>query len=418
MMQGRCLRFVTLLLIALLVGIKISTSWNHPITPAITSTVLVQQNDIAPSWHGFQSNRTLALIHVGKSAGLSLRALTSLKCRLPRKQVTPESIEKCLLETFGNTDPQTNPLVLQTIFYAHMKSIPPVEMNQATSWLIALRNPLERVFSAFQYSHPATCQDVELQPNSTKGCTNRFILEKRARTTIDNNTKKKISKSQARLEQQLHELFQVCFPSADVEVFVQSAAAAAAQYGARTRTSNADENVDCSHLARLYITGKAPVFPIPHLFYNYHHYVSRVLEAYDPSMRRELFGIRTEHLWEDFTALNAMIGGRNSVADNSHSDTRPVKLTHGSEKYRSSSSSSLSSSAYERLCCLLKDELFRYRDLVRRLWNLDESTKYATIQELAQKCGMLENVSSGSIQGADWVSLWSTWETWNRSCVG
>ena len=173
-----------------------------------SSSSTVVSSKSPPTWKQFQENRSIALIHVGKGGGLSLRAMTSLKCRLPRNQVTIQSIQTCIVDSFGSsstTNPKSNPLALQTIFYAHMRSIPADEMNAATSWLIALRNPIDRLISAYQYSHPANCQDATLLPNSTKGCINHFILNKQQPTQTKN-------------EQQLAQLFVHCFPNADMKL--------------------------------------------------------------------------------------------------------------------------------------------------------------------------------------------------------
>lgn len=326
------------------------------------------------SWQRFQENRSLALIHIGKAGGLTLRAMTSLKCRLPRDQATDESIRNCLSDSFGSTDESANPLTLQTKHYAHMNSIPHKELEQATSWLLSLRNPVERVISAYRYSHPANCQDKLMQANSTKGCTNRYILRQ---STLSSRPKRR---NQIKMEQQLSKLFVECFPEASVESFAQMAAAS--QPRSSMEASASDE--ECSQLARAYIAGKGPLFPIPHLQYNYQHYWKKALEPHE-TPDKEWFGVRTEHLWEDFQALNTQLGAAppSETAQTNH--LHPIKLTHGSENFHAAS---LSPMSYQLLCCLLRDEISVYLEIITRLWNLSDDEKYHTVQDLARKCGV------------------------------
>jgi len=353
----------------------------------------------------FQSNRSLALIHIGKAGGLTLRAMTSLNCRLPRDQITESSIQECLIDTFGSTDPSFRPLALQTIYYAHMNAIPHKELSEATSLLISLRNPVDRLVSAYRYSHPANCQDNELLPNSTKGCTNRHILRRVSEQTRTSN------KNQQKMEQQLTKIFVECFPGGDVEELALSVEPS------RFSQPMTKEQEDCSRLARAYIIGKGPVFPIPHFRYNYQHYWNKALQPYVQG-NKEWFGIRTEHLWHDFRALNHRIGGRDdgiiSATENS-----PVKLTHGSEKFQSST---LSPTGYQNLCCLLKNEITIYTTLIQKMWNFNNQEKLQAIQDIATKCGMLTLITASAIvtsvgfaeETVDWENVKNQWEQWHH----
>jgi hypothetical protein len=385
-----------LLTLTCAVGYSLLYSSRHPQLKQIDSN---SKDVYYRSWHGFRPNRTIALVHIGKAGGLTLRAKTSLKCRLPRNQATEEYVRQCLIEAFGTTDTQENPLALQTIYYAHMNSMPQTEMADATSWLLALRNPVDRVISAYKYSHPAACQGVELLLNSTKGCTNYFLLQP---------TTQKKGRQSLRYEQQLTKLFVTCFPQPDMEPFVQSALSA-----------KDDEHNDCAGLARDYIVGKGHLFPVPHLSYNYRHYQSKVLDMYSEG-GKEWFGIRTEHLAEDFDNLNRQLGGK--VTEDTSKRQPAIKLTHGSEKFRGTSK--LSAESYQSLCCLLQDEVSIYRDMVRRIWNLDDMEKFETIHSLAQKCGMLGTTVvditsvATNASSTNWEILEGLWIGWtNTTCA-
>lgn len=278
--------------------------------------------------------------------------------------------------------------------------MPPKEMKTATSWLLALRNPVDRAISAYQYSHPANCQDTQqLWPNSTKGCINYFLLQK-----------DKGPRTQLQNEQQLINLFVTCFPKSDMELFVQ-AATTSSDYADQENGSN------CARLARDYISGRGQIFPIPHLRFNFQHYQTNVLDVYNNNTDKEWFGIRTEHLAEDYDSLNQQLGGKATLSGE-HQQQPVVKLTHGSEHFRSASK--LSKESYEKLCCLLQGELSIYRELVQRVWNFDTTEKVDTIYSLAQKCGIMVGQRTSrddpsSINEKDLEVAWNIWQ--HKTCV-
>jgi len=361
----------------------------------------------------FKPNRSIALIHIGKSGGLTLRSMTGLKCG---------GIEKCLLKNFGSTNPRAFPLALQTVAYVHMSSLPVVQLQAATSWLIVLRNPIDRVISAYQYSHPGNCKNrvgQERRRDSTKrACTNYRLLQmylgqQNGTAVATPTTKRQQQESPEQLQdqQQIYRIFHECFPNPDMELFVTSA----------LQKNNRFTSKSCSDLARSALLGLEPMHPISHLVYNYHYYQFNVLQSYT-SPPREWLGIRTEHLAHDFASLNRYLGGSDD-----HGDSSKMKnVTHGSEEYRTASSYQLSPKSYHGLCCMLVDEVTIYLQFIQRMENWVPQTKAATLQDLAEKCGivtvppgvtfLLSSTKRGMEDSwAQWNRLWSAWDLWRKT---
>ena len=420
------LAFVCLTGIGIWISFKNSPFITSSTTTSATSTKTLTRNQ---PWQHYQANRTLALIHIGKGGGLTLRAMTSLNCRLPRNEATPGRVWKCLQETFGTQQQDDNlqdpldPLVFQTIYYAHMNSFLRQEMINATSWLLALRNPLDRVISAFEYSHPANCRDTELLPNATKGCNNHFILTGAESNHFLDSTTRNWNRKQWKALPQIRHLFVDCFPLADMEVFVQAALKRQPATTSNHGGDNQQQGDDCAQLARSYLLGHGPIFPIPHFAYNYQHYQTKALNNLEYG-QKEWFAVRTEHLWQDFSKLNYYLGGGTTPTVLQ----QPIKLTHGSERYYNMSSASpiLSTQTYQQLCCLLHQELSIYMEILFQSWNLDVSEKLDTIHSLAQKCAMSELVRaaasvtdttpSATVQQGNssdhYQQLWNALEVW------
>ena len=127
-----------------------------------------------------------------------------------------------------------------------------------------------------------------------------------------------------------------------------------------------------------------------HAFYNYAHYTNVSLgrierslgtDGRGPTMQKpkEIFVIRTEHLWEDASALDVLLNGTGKF------DTDKI-VTHGSENYRTHTST-LSKLGYERMCCMLREEINAFESIIRRADNLMNWEKDETIQHVKSSCG-------------------------------
>ena len=92
-----------------------------------------------PTLHPIQ-NRTIMFIHVGKAGGSTL------------------------LESFRERHWQDGNVLQRTdvlLPICHMHACKPTIMDRATTWLFVVRNPVERMASAYKFSHPENCMTYD-----------------------------------------------------------------------------------------------------------------------------------------------------------------------------------------------------------------------------------------------------------------
>jgi hypothetical protein len=126
-----------------------------------------------------------------------------------------------------------------------------------------------------------------------------------------------------------------------------------------------------------------------HLHYNYEYYVNMTLSTYP---QKEVFVVRTEHLWDDLSELDMMVGGSGPLS------RAGSKYDHGSSVYKVRSK--LSNQGKQLLCYGLRKEIQIYKDLIQRAVNLDDSEKKDAIDAVDKDCGDM-NATAILIEGAE-----------------
>jgi len=335
-----------------------------------------------------KKKRTILFAHVGKTGGMTLRQYTSLKCRLPRDPEVPEKlIQSCIHRYFREGDV----LARQTTGYLHMWSVDPNELEHSTSFLMTLRNPVDRIISAYRYSHPNNCnRKNKKKPDRPFGC--------------------EIAKKMRQRRSKQYKMFGICFPSAGIEDFAQSVmspyyADSVSLKNISNKKNQANTKVvaglaTCRQMARDVIEGTLDVW-VYHMKYNHAYYANKTIWAYPD---KELFAIRTEHEWEDMVALDKQLGGTGrfgpTTESSSHHNTKTSQnaaVSHGSEGYIPSP---ISTQGYHKLCCVLHEEIQIYMDLLQRAQNLNATAKQESISDLADKCNFTT----------------SNWNEWRQQC--
>ncbi|CAB9509631.1 expressed unknown protein [Seminavis robusta] len=314
-------------------------------------------------------NRTITLVHVGKAGGVSLRRMTVIFCKLfftRKKHYTPETVarkfEKCVDLQFANS----TALAHLTKHYFHLEEYSTQELEESTSFLVTLRNPVDRIISAYRFSHPGNCNDGNRNEIwHPRGCE----AEKH--------------RDQPGLIQ--NRILYDCFPSPAMEEFAQ-AILRPWRRGTFGPNLTKDERRECRWLAREMVQGSGTWGSGPHMLYNYAFYAQRSIWKYPT---KEVFGVRTEHELEDIVALDALLGGNGQFREN-------AEVSHGSEGYVASP---LSTEAYQKLCCVLEMEIDVYQDLLQRVLNLNQTAKQETVDSLRHKCGIT-----------------TTWTEWRVMC--
>jgi len=333
-------------------------------------------------------DRVIAFIHVGKAGGLTVRKNSGLRCRLFQAEQTEEEFQECIERKFDPDDV----LARKIKHYFHMVLRRPYELQQATSYLFVLRNPVDRIISTFRYSHPANCNNRTIMRGQPEpwGCQN--LKRYRKRGTHE------------------YRIFTKCFPSADMEVFAQSIMSpfppdsvydhATIPLAGQEDVSELQEQLEeeeettasesriapedvakrgemCRSLAHRLVRGKRMGLKMssPHMFYNYEYYMNATVWTYPD---KEVFGIRTEHEWDDLQSLDVALGGSGNF-------NRKRSYSHGSEHYKPSP---LTAQAYQKLCCVLHDEIQRYQELLDLAVNLNDTAKNDARESIRYKCGI------------------------------
>merc|ERR1719253_1703647 len=118
-----------------------------------------------------------------------------------------------------------------------------------------------------------------------------------------------------------------------------------------------------------------------HFFFNYRRYARETLGR---RPGRPVGVIRTEHLWDDLRGLDAALGGDGSSGFRGAAS----RVTHGSDEWRGALAydAALSPRSRTVLCCLLRDEMAAYQDLVLRAFNLDEGQKRESMAGVLGRC--------------------------------
>ena len=315
-----------------------------------------------------QKDRIITLVHVGKAGGVSLRRLTVIFCKLFfRKKrwadTREERIKACIEKHFPDS---RTILSHQTQHYFHIEEYDVEAMEASTSFLVTLRNPVDRIISTYRYSHPGNCNDDNRdQVWRPRGCE----AEKHKNKT-------------GLIQNDIH--FK-CFKSPAMEDFAQALMKPWKQSSFWSDLS-LKERRHCRYLAREMVQGYGTYGSAPHMLYNYFYYAQRSIWKYP---EKEVFAIRTEHEWDDTVALDHLLGGNANFVQNRD-------VSHGSEGY---APSPLSTQAYQKLCCALESEIEIYQDILERAINLDFRAKEEDLDSIREKCG-----------------IQTTWTEWRIDC--
>ena len=333
---------------------------------------------LPPKLNTDKGQRIITLVHVGKAGGMSLRQTTaSDECRLKATSTTTtRTFKQC-------TPPPPNATLARAIqHYMHMYSFNTTELEQSTSFLVLLRNPVDRIVSSFRYSHPLNCNQARYHsPLASMRVTRPWGCEELKRwkqpKTLD------------------YKLYTECYPSAAMEDFAQNILSPYVHdnnhtLAAQTTATNKNE---CRLLGRELVQGLAPYRVAPHMHYNYEYYTELTTMKYPD---KEVLGVRMEHQSQDLVALDLAMGGVGNVFWKNPQHAAGKKESHGSESYVPSP---LSKTAYQKLCCVLEREIGVYEDVVNSVTNLNATEKQELMEDLKTKCG-----------------IQTSWTAWRRNC--
>jgi hypothetical protein len=277
------------------------------------------------------SNRTFVFVHVGKAGGETIKWRLKVICNL---RASKRKKARC----FEQFEQGESYLSHATIGYMHCDSLRPrMSVQNATTFMVSLRDPVDRIVSWFQYMHPQNC----LPERPSAACN----LKKENPTWG-------------------MQFFEHCFP--EVNDMVRS-----------IKVPLVAESTNCSEIALETIQGKGPEGPTNHLFFNYQFYANRTTVLHP---EKDVVVVRQEMLWDDLRRIERLLGG---------DQFRPFEkegpvVNHGSDKFHYRAI--LDPSLIPSLCCLIPNEIMTYKNLLDRAINLETRHKKYSINSLFSKC--------------------------------
>jgi len=263
-------------------------------------------------WRGKSlEKRKIAFVHVGKTGGTTASMLIAAACF--------SSKETCQRRDILNEIEVSK----QVQHYYHVRR--PDSQNYS-SFVITVRDPIDRIISWFLYQHP----ENELIKNSP----------------------------------QAEKLFE-CYHDIDD----------LATKGLLPIINNQNLTTyekECMKLAHDCVEGKSSHFI--HAYFNYHFYTKEILQ----NKMNEIFVVRTEHFWHDLENINYMLGGGEipRIAPYKHKNGKVPKVTNRS----------ISPDGMNNLCNALLSEIKIYEQLIERAVNIEKKGKVLMQMNVMKKC--------------------------------
>jgi uncharacterized protein YoaH (UPF0181 family) len=304
----------------------------------VPTIVRNQQQQQVPRRH------RIMFVHIGKTGGETIRNLLPVACQMRQNK---KHLRKCAKRFQMNLALNSTPLSQQTIGTIHCHlTIPKDALKKATTLIVSVRNPIDRVISWYRYIHPGNCNrrvDAE-----SAAC--------HAKTEMEGNLKK----------MDWSRRFFDCFDS--LEEMGKSLMP--------TQTTN------CSLLAKRTVLGKASKLS-GHMRFNYEYYWNRTMVKH-PTL--ESMVVRTESLWTDIDRIQELLWLESGGDNDFHHDHPRLDHTHGSEGHKRADS--ISGPSLQWLCCILTREIQIYAEWIRRATNLEDAAKQQTLLDVAKRCGV------------------------------
>mmetsp|Transcript_5027 Transcript_5027/g.14274 ORF Transcript_5027/g.14274 Transcript_5027/m.14274 type:complete len:344 (-) Transcript_5027:227-1258(-) len=270
-------------------------------------------------------NKRMCLVHLGKTAGSTITCTMS------------HAVQH---SGYGNSHcdsrpkNQTTALSKQVIERVHLLPAP-VNDARFDSFLITLRNPVDRIISWYFYVHPE--YPPAKLPRHKAGCQNFAFFH--------------------------------CWPT--LQAFVSQGLNQTRTTSSHTHHLNQSQE-ECAAWAWDAVTGTRHCW---HNYFNYNRTYGPLLSA-----RKDVFAIRSEHLWSDLTNLEVMFGGDGRLI--------PFEKNHfaATSKHSPQQNREMSEEGRLRLCRALCNEIQIYKKLLHMAENLCPAERAESLAELIETC--------------------------------
>ena len=280
------------------------------------------------------SEPELVLVHLGKTAG------STITCMLgPSLNGSGKGDSHCDASDF-----RPSRIASSVVSRVHLV---PAPLEHFDDFLITVRNPVERIISWFYFIHPK--YPPKLLPRHIKNC--------------DGYT----------------DMFR-CYDTIQ----------ALGEVGLATG-GDGEPPDSCPDLARDMVAGKRMCW---HNTYNYNFTYGPLVHGTKKSGDRRIaiYAIRTEHLEEDWSAIDRILGGGRGESDDDSKNGAALHDAVASPRKNSWNETAsfpdktLSVKGRSNLCRVLCDEIQIYKGLLRLAININEEHENESLEELLHTC--------------------------------
>ena len=307
----------------------------------------------------------ICLVHLGKTAGSTITCLMNRTVQTSGKGNSQCSSDDFFQKSSSSSSSSSQSSSLSTVarHVTHRVHLEPAPVDDFDAFLLTLRNPLDRIISWYFYLHP------------------HYPPPKLARHQDGCHG--------------YHEFFQECWPTLQAFTNVGLAPIQSTTTGSSYQTKDSKSQPqpalsridNCQKLAWEMATGQRHCW---HNYWNYNRTYSPLLVVDVP---KTIYTIRTEHMWEDWNKLNAMLlqGGNESDRTQQQdlvakSQTAPEPRIHKNQFHLVGANRTLDVLGRNNLCRALCHEIQIYKQLLSRASNLCDGEREQSLAELFQSC--------------------------------
>eukprot|EP00531_Pseudo-nitzschia_arenysensis_P010848 CAMPEP_0116139552 /NCGR_PEP_ID=MMETSP0329-20121206/13373_1 /TAXON_ID=697910 /ORGANISM="Pseudo-nitzschia arenysensis, Strain B593" /LENGTH=435 /DNA_ID=CAMNT_0003634603 /DNA_START=15 /DNA_END=1322 /DNA_ORIENTATION=- len=255
-------------------------------------------------------------------------------------------------------------------------------MTTSTAFLLPIRDPIDRLVSAFNYHHPSNhhtqyeCKSDLRPPKISSWGLQAFYCD--------------------------------CFNTINdlVDVFAKNSGPPKKVPGYK---HSKEEEVTCREVAERLLRGKShykldtddktnesqfredqlvdldiikkTAYTVGHVTMNYGYYYRLTLQKYP---QKDIVAIRTDHMWEDLQQLEYNLGGSALIQGNT---TGHAEIAHGSHAYPVSDKIK-DSRGLQIICCAISSEAKIYIELIERAINLSAEQKQESLNAFQERCNL------------------------------
>jgi hypothetical protein len=334
------------------------------------------------------NDRKLAFVHIGKSGGSTISILLRNGCM---NAVDGEPCEEKRWEKVKGPAGQVETIASQRIeFYLHTphaeRGMLKEYYDRITSVVMVVRDPLERFISAFLCRHPKNIDAMRARNR-------RVRLQAEMRGEEAPAWAKPIWGHSDVETNEIHRAsFTGCYPNVNEFAFCADERPlrtviynTTISWTKKKGSHQRDISLDCVQLCRDIATGTTD--NIHHVRWNYQSFLN------DLSPEKEVFAIRTTHLWNDWVTVNNILGSTEDVSVPEKGTEEDTVNARRSLPVRNN----LTPEGREILCQLLREEIRVYVSMLNRAVNLSNDDVQSSLDGVKNNCPLVyESLSLAS----------------------